>query len=712
MREAKAGEGGKGKMTDNTINSDMTMGGGASGTLLAGRYRVVKQLGQGGMGSVWLAEDLKLDGHKVAVKMLPSILVSNKRAYQQVKAEALVSLKLSHPNIVTVRAFEEEGGNPFLVMDYIDGQTLDDYLAEKGKLTEEETVKLLKPVAAALDYAHAQGVVHRDVKPGNVMIRKDGTPFVLDFGIAREIQETMTRVTGKLSSGTLLYMSPEQLNGAVPKPAQDIYSFAAMAYECLKGKPPFSRGQIEYQILHNDPEPFQDEGGLRDSVLRGLFKDPAARPQTCSKLFELSISNNNFNVDNRKDVAQTESRRLMKDETVAGHEAEVHESYDPVEFDLLMVRTKVCRRNIELAYNKIVEFCKVNPGFAHCQEDAWELLAESEVDSHPETPCAARKYLAKLEDIERKVSQIIAAERENREAVSRSRGLRDELLTVLLPDVEKYKASKYATTLYTEGMDLKDMGQKAFVDNKYAEAARLFGLAKDSLLKAAQEAKSAYVKTVLAVAGEYKKAEMWDDLKAAVLEGLAVDPENAELCSLRNALGTHVRQRFVICASIDGEEVQGAAVIVDDNVPISLPARIGEYDSCFTLPRMVRYECEDATYVGWVDCQKIDFSSRNIFVMVPLRPIPGLLEMMSKCKCNDKCDFLGSLIMALVYSFLVGVVVSFVLGRFSKACVVLGLVAMCVAFLLFLRKFLSAEIVMVLGREDSYSQQSASKYIS
>ena len=211
-----------------TINDGVTMSG-ASSVLLAGRYRVVRQLGQGGMGSVWLSEDTKLDGFKVAIKMLPSVLVNNKRAYAQVKAEALVSLKLSHPNIVAVRAFEEENGNPFLVMDYIDGQTLDDYLAEKGKLTEEETVKLLKPVAAALDYAHTQGVVHRDVKPGNVMIRKDGMPFVLDFGIAREVQETMTRVTGKLSSGTLMYMSPEQLHGAAPKPAQDVYSFAAMA---------------------------------------------------------------------------------------------------------------------------------------------------------------------------------------------------------------------------------------------------------------------------------------------------------------------------------------------------------------------------------------------------------------------------------------------------------------------------------------------------
>ena len=266
-------------MNENTINSDLTMGG-ATGMLLAGRYRVVRQLGQGGMGSVWLAVDEKLDGFKVAIKMLPSVLVNNKRAYAQVKSEALVSLKLSHPNIAMVRAFEEENGNPFLVMDYIDGQTLDDLLAEKGKLAEEETIRLLKPVAAALDYAHAQGVVHRDVKPGNVMIAKDGTPFVLDFGIAREIQETMTRVTGKLSSGTLLYMSPEQLKGDAPKPAQDVYSFAAMAYECLKGEPPFSRGQVEYQILNENPDPLPG-GRIACAVMRGLGKDPMLRPTAC-----------------------------------------------------------------------------------------------------------------------------------------------------------------------------------------------------------------------------------------------------------------------------------------------------------------------------------------------------------------------------------------------------------------------------------------------
>jgi len=268
-------------MLDRTINDDKTITGGI-GTMLAGRYHILRQLGEGGMGSVWLAEDRQLDNRKVAIKMLPTIVVKDQRAYQQLKSEALVSLKLVHPNIVTLRAFEENNGAPFLVMDYIDGQTLSDYLAVKGKLSEKETVALLKPIAAALDYAHSEKVIHRDVKPSNIIIRKDGHTFILDFGIAREIQESMTRVTGKTISGTLLYMSPEQLRGAPPAPAQDVYSFSAMVYECLTGNPPFTRGEIVYQILNVPPSPLPMTMTIAINVMLGLSKQINRRPKKCA----------------------------------------------------------------------------------------------------------------------------------------------------------------------------------------------------------------------------------------------------------------------------------------------------------------------------------------------------------------------------------------------------------------------------------------------
>ena len=336
-------------MNENTMNNDVTMAGESERALLASRYRIIRQLGQGGMGSVWLAEDTQLDGKLFAIKMLPSILVANKRAYAQLKSEALVAMKLIHSNIVQIRAFEENNGNPFLVMDYIDGETLDDWLGDReGERPREpqevwpgrsplreaksleacerprepllnvaDIVRLLKPIAEALDYAHAEGVVHRDIKPANVMIRKDGRPFIMDFGIAREIQETMTRVTGKMSSGTLMYMSPEQLNGDVPQPAQDVYSFAAMVYECIKGVPPFCRGNIEFQIMNKDPEPLingsesvlASRPAIAESVMSGLAKKPEDRPKTCLAVLEKK--------SNRVELGGRASPRADETESIA-----------------------------------------------------------------------------------------------------------------------------------------------------------------------------------------------------------------------------------------------------------------------------------------------------------------------------------------------------------------------------------------------------------
>ena len=160
-----------------TIGDLVTIQPGAAGTLLSGRYRIVRQLGQGGMGSVWLAEAMPLDNKQFAIKMLPPILVSNKRAYRQLKDEALVAMQLVHPNIVQIRAFEENGGNPFLVMDYVDGETLDDYLAEHldGVLTQRRR--------DAEGGSRVEGDSGRDARPARPWSRvtRDPTMSAISF---------------------------------------------------------------------------------------------------------------------------------------------------------------------------------------------------------------------------------------------------------------------------------------------------------------------------------------------------------------------------------------------------------------------------------------------------------------------------------------------------------------------------------------------------
>lgn len=257
--------------------------------VLAGRYRIVRKLGEGGMGSVWLAQDTKLDGRLVAIKMLPVVLVANKRAIQQLKAEAKVAIQLAHPNIAILRGFEESDEGPFLVMDYIQGRTLEDTLADCGTLPVDEVIRLFTPIAQALDYAHTQRVVHRDIKPSNILIREDGVPFITDFGIARELKDSMTRVTGRSPSGTLPYMSPEQVRGEAPTPSQDIYSAAATIYECITGHPPFHRGQIEYQVLNEVPAQLPPSIGIGPAIMRALSKNPAHRPRSAGLLTSSSV---------------------------------------------------------------------------------------------------------------------------------------------------------------------------------------------------------------------------------------------------------------------------------------------------------------------------------------------------------------------------------------------------------------------------------------
>lgn len=267
----------------------------SAGESLCGRYRLERTLGEGGMGVVWLATDLQLD-RQVAVKVLPTALSRDRRSIDRLRAEAVRSLDLTHEHIVRLYTFDQDaarGESAFLVMQYVSGRTLHELLADHtGGLPLERVRVWAGQVARAIDHAHAKGILHRDIKPSNIIIESGtDTAFLMDFGIAREAKETMTLLTGRDSSGTLPYMSPQQLMGE-NHPSNDIYSLSATLYEALCGHVPFRDGHVQTQIVHK-PAPLIE--GLPDSVnetlLAGLSKSAQDRPCTATELAgRLSLS--------------------------------------------------------------------------------------------------------------------------------------------------------------------------------------------------------------------------------------------------------------------------------------------------------------------------------------------------------------------------------------------------------------------------------------
>lgn len=275
-----------GTLSNDEINASReTIGEPAVSPLLAGRYRVIRELSRGGVGTVYLASDEARRGREVAVRVPPAALARSRRAAAKLREEAERGMRLSHPHIVSQQPLQEAKDGISLVSDFVPGRPLRELLEERGALGEEEVLRLFTPLAEALDYAHHRHVVHRDVRPDHILLAENGAPFLADFGTARELEENMFRVTGRRTSGTLPYMSPEQLTGEAPSPTQDIYSFAATLYECLAGHPPFQGEDIAGQIQSRVPaEPPARNENLRRGILRGLAKAPEDRPRSCRAL--------------------------------------------------------------------------------------------------------------------------------------------------------------------------------------------------------------------------------------------------------------------------------------------------------------------------------------------------------------------------------------------------------------------------------------------
>ncbi len=253
------------------------------------RYRIRRRLASGGMGEVTLAEDTIL-GRSVALKRLRS--AGDRDALVRLRREALVGASLSHPNLVSVYdVWEEADGDLVIVMEYVEGETLRDAIASNGAMPAHRALQILAGVAAALDAVHEQGVVHRDVKPANILLGRDGRVKLADLGIAAVEDNTRITTSGEVV-GTFRYMAPEQLEGGRSSPAMDVYGLAAVAFEALSGKK--ARGEpnplaLVHAIATQPPPDLRaqvaDAPAAAAVVLqRGMSADPARRPRSASEL--------------------------------------------------------------------------------------------------------------------------------------------------------------------------------------------------------------------------------------------------------------------------------------------------------------------------------------------------------------------------------------------------------------------------------------------
>jgi serine/threonine protein kinase len=249
-----------------------------------GPYRIEARLGRGGMGIVFRARH-DGDGRTVALKVLRDELGASDEFRRRLAREARAAAEVDHPNLAPVLELGEAEGRLYLVVRYVDGRSLDERLRFDGPLPVAELVRLAADVGAGLDALHRRGIVHRDVKPANILLAADGTAVLSDFGLAKGLAYTVLTKPGQVL-GTLNYLAPEVLRKEPAGPMSDLYALGCVLFECLAGKPPFAgRGLLQVGMAHLEELPGDPAAGRDDvpeavswTIRQALSKNPARRP--------------------------------------------------------------------------------------------------------------------------------------------------------------------------------------------------------------------------------------------------------------------------------------------------------------------------------------------------------------------------------------------------------------------------------------------------
>lgn len=298
------------------------------GKILGGRYELIEKIGAGGMAIVYKARCHLLNRY-VAVKILRPELVEDENFVKRFKRESQAAASLSHPNIVNVYDVGQEDGIYYIVMEYVCGKTLKDYVREKGKLDSREAIKIALQIAAALEHAHKNGIVHRDIKPQNILIGDDYTVKVADFGIARAVTSTTITLAGSNVVGSVHYFSPEQARGGYTDAKSDIYSLGIVLYEMVTGTLPFEGDTAVSVAIKHIQEKVKPPGeinpgiykSLQDIIQKAIEKQPERRYQSAGQMIEdlkraLEEPNGDFVVPNYDSDAPTQVIKPIKDEIV------------------------------------------------------------------------------------------------------------------------------------------------------------------------------------------------------------------------------------------------------------------------------------------------------------------------------------------------------------------------------------------------------------